>query len=390
MKKIIFYLAAFLFFTSCTSVESLVERGQYEEAFEFAVRKLAGKKNKKTDHVQGLEEAFEKMKERDLEIASRLIDQNLASNWVELHDIYNELDYRQNLVKPLLPLVSKDGYKANFTFVRVGKLINEAALNAAAFEYERGLSLLERGKYGDKEAAKVAYYTFGGIHTYIPDYKDINDLQDEAEYLGQTRVLVEVKNRNAIFFPNGFNKRILSMSTHDLNDKWTKYYFDGVPNMEIDYKATLMLNDLDVSPEREFVKVHVNEKRIKDGEKFKLDKRGNVKLDSLGKPIKVASFKKVRAKVTEIRRTKTAAVSGVIHIVNLETGERYKSERINTIVDFSDISCSFRGDKRALESKWNTHFGGSIAPFPSDRRMIMDAADDLKLIFKKRLKQNIY
>ena len=39
---------------SCKSVEKLVDQGRYDKALTVAVRKLSGKKNKKTKHVMAM------------------------------------------------------------------------------------------------------------------------------------------------------------------------------------------------------------------------------------------------------------------------------------------------------------------------------------------------
>ncbi len=389
MKKMMFYLAAFLFFTSCTSINKLVESGDYDGAFELAVRKLEGKKKKKTEHVQGLERAFQKLHERDMERASRLIDQNSAANWAELHEIYNRMDFRQKMVDPLIPLRSKDGYRANFTFVKVGNLINEAAANAAEYEYNAALQFLARGREGDKEAAKNAYYLFDGVHRFVLDYKDANLLQDEAEYYGQTRVVVRSKNRSHAILPRGFEKRVLSLHTMDMNEKWTKYFLEGETNEPMDMVATLVINHLDVSPEREIVQIYDNAKEIEDGFEYKTYPNGKIVVDSTGTPIKIPVFKTIRARVTELTRTKSAVVSGKVHLKDLETGRRFRTEHIEVVSDFNDRSVRFTGDKRALENKWVSCLDNFIDPFPTDFAIIMTAAESLKWELKRKIKNII-
>ncbi len=383
------YFAAFLFLTSCTSIEKLVETGHYEEAFELAVNKIAGKKNKKTDNVKGLEKAFVLLQDEDLNKAKILIGENNSSNWSDLHNLYTNIDYRQSLIEPLLPLVSKDGYKANFTFVKIDELLSEAALNAAEYDYNLAMNNMENARRGDKEAAKLAYYTFEGVHSYMLNYKDVNILQEEAYNLGQTRILIDLSNRTHTFIPREVERRMLNINTSGLNEKWTKYYVGNNGNEYMDYRATMVLTDLDVSPEREIRNIYVNEKRIEDGLKPMKGKDGKVKKDSLGNVIKVASFKKVRARVTEIRRTKRASLSGFIVLKDVYTGEKISSERMCSVVNFEDISCRFVGDKRALESKWKPLLRDRLTPFPTDIGIALNAAHDLKLKFKNRLKRMI-
>ncbi len=389
MRTMILYIATLLFFASCTTIEKLVDKGEYDAAFAVAVNKLQGKKNKKTKHVQGLEEAFQRLNERDLAYASRLITQKRASNWAELHSIYTTIEDRQSLINPMIPLTSKDGYRANFTFVRTSQLIDEAAINAAEYDYKIASDLLEQGRQGDKESAKSAYYVLGGINTFVTNYKDVYNLQDEAEYYGQTRVSVVIKNRAQVILPSNFERRVLSINTNDLNDKWTKYYLGGSSQEEIDIRTELVIKNLDVSPEREIVTIHTNEKKIKDGFEYVLDKKGNVKKDSLGNDIKKDKFRKVKAVVTEIRRSKSVIITGQVYFKDLVTGERFKSERVNVVANFDDVACSYTGDKRAINRKWSPHLNSNLRPFPSDFAITMDAAENLKSELKNKIKQII-
>ena len=47
-------------FISCTSVEKLVDSGQYDKAIYFSTNKLSGAKVNKAEFVKGLETAFKK------------------------------------------------------------------------------------------------------------------------------------------------------------------------------------------------------------------------------------------------------------------------------------------------------------------------------------------
>lgn len=388
MKKLTYLFAAFLFLASCTSVNKLVERGDYHGAILLAIKKLEGKKNKKTKHVQGLEEAFAKMNERDIRAAKHLLNQNKASNWDDIFDIYSAIDERQESIEPLLPLRSKDGYQAKFTFINVSTLINDAADKAAAYEYKKGNELLELGKAGDKDAARRAHAHFLKTKRYFNDYKSARSLAKSALYHGKTRVLVTVKNRSHAIIPAAFEREVLDIHVKDLNTKWTEYYI-GRTNHPIDVKAILRIEEMDVSPEREVVNHYKNEKRVKDGWEYVLDSKGNVKKDTLGNDIKRDVYKTVRARITEIHRTKEAFVRGKVVYVDNNSGERFKSEAVNVTATFADFACQFRGDKRALQDKYRKRLKAYPAPFPSDFQLTMDAAENLKEALKTEIDRAI-
>jgi len=389
MKKLTFILGTFLFLASCSSVNKLVESGDYNGAVLLAIKKLEGKKNKKTKHVQGLEEAFAKINDRDLKAAQRLLDQNRASNWDDIYDIYAFIDERQESIEPLLPLVSKDGYQAKFKFINIGSLLNEAAENAASYEYDQGVKQLDLGKKGNKDAARRAHRHFINTKRYFNDYKNTRVLAQDALYFGKTRVLVKVKNRANVIVPAAFEREVLDIHVRDLNTKWTEYYIDNRGNHPIDVKAVLNIDRMDISPEREVINHYHNEKRVKDGWEYVLDHNGNVKKDSLGNDLKKDVFRKVRARVTEIHRTKAAHVKGRVVYFDNYTGERFKSQPVNVTAAFEDFACQFQGDRRALKDVYKNRLKQYPAPFPSDFALTMDAAENLKEALKDEIDRAI-
>ena len=390
MKKLTFILAAIVFMASCTSIEKLAEKGDYDGAILLAIKKIQGKKNKKTRHVQGLEEAFDKLTNRELSSAKRLIDQNRDSNWDNIYDIYTRIDERQNAVEPLLPLVSKDGYHAKFKFVNVSSLLNEAAENAAAYEYNVGLKLLDKGMAGNKEASRDAYTHFLSTKRYFNDYKDANNKANDALYYGKTRVLVDVKNKSNAFVPKEFEREVLNIHVRDLNTKWTEYYVKSVNNVPIDIHAILEIRTMEISPEREVVHHYDNEKRIKDGYRYIKDPSGNVMTDSLGNKMKKDKYRVVRAHITEIQRTKAALVRGNVFYYDKQTGEKFRTEAVKVEAIFEDFACQYTGDRRAIEDKYLTRLKSYPAPFPSDYAITMDAAVNLKEALKDNIHRTVF
>ncbi|MBT8189816.1 MAG: hypothetical protein KJO29_05265, partial [Bacteroidia bacterium] len=72
MKNLLYIVLGLVLISSCRSIEKMVDQGQYDEAILFAAEKLAGKKNKKTKYVKGLEEAFAKITRHEMSLIERL------------------------------------------------------------------------------------------------------------------------------------------------------------------------------------------------------------------------------------------------------------------------------------------------------------------------------
>ena len=149
-----------LLLTACRTAQKFTESGDYDGAIEFCVQKLRGKSKKKTEYVQGLELAFQKAQARDLRIAENLAAANRPENWEKVNNMHRKIQDRQNLVAPLLPLVSKDGYRARFEFVSIEKLEAESREKAAEYLYNRAEDLLLQADRGAKMTCENAGHQY--------------------------------------------------------------------------------------------------------------------------------------------------------------------------------------------------------------------------------------
>jgi hypothetical protein len=258
---------------SCTSVQELVESGNYAETIEVAQRRLTGKQKKNPKLVAALEKAVNQANERDVNRAAYLRD-GAAPDWVRIHAIYADVKRRQEALRPLLPLVDKNGRKANFRFVRVEPLLTEAASEAAAQVYAEASVDLEAGRRGDKAAARRAYAGFERTERYHRDYRDSYRLAREAEQLGRVYVTVEITNQSGTYLPAGFEAELLRMRTADMDDRWRVFDFQPQPDRSYDYAARIVIRDIAVSPERLSERSYLDEKEITDGEEYVLDQNG--------------------------------------------------------------------------------------------------------------------
>jgi len=184
--------------TSCRSIDKLVDEGRYDDAIVLATKRLAGKKNKKTKHIQALEEAFYKINAHDLDQVARL--QDAAENgdgaaWVRMHDYLVQIESRQNRVGPFLPLVSKENYVGHFELIDTRPWIDKASEGAAAYFYTEGTDYLAASlESGDKALARDAYNSFDRIGAYFSDYKDVREQLAISHESGITYILIQTNS----------------------------------------------------------------------------------------------------------------------------------------------------------------------------------------------------
>jgi len=149
MKNIIIQWSWFFFlisFLSCTSIEKLVETGQYDKAIYYATNKLSGAKVNKVEYVKGLETAFKKATDKDMAFIEKLKNEGNPESWETILTIYGTISNRQEQIRPLLPLTDENGKKANFLFVNTNDLEKEAKEQTIQFLYNTAKELLEEAK----------------------------------------------------------------------------------------------------------------------------------------------------------------------------------------------------------------------------------------------------
>lgn len=170
ISNLLVLLALVTFLSSCVNTQKLIDQGRYDEAIEFATKKLTGKNKKKAKYVRALENGFRKANKRDMKRIAKLEKQ--SGNWVRIVDLYQDIRHRQELVEPLLPVIDKEGYHAEFQFVKVDHLEAMAMEKAAESLYASAERHLEDAENGSKIAARRAFKDLVHIDDYYIDFRN--------------------------------------------------------------------------------------------------------------------------------------------------------------------------------------------------------------------------
>jgi len=385
MRWKIYTITLLISVTSCKSIQNLVDQGEYDEAIYVAAKRLHGKKNKKTKHVKGLEEAFSKVTQRDLTYINSLNARKYPERWDRVYDIAIKIDSRQHKVSPFLPLISKDGYVAQFNFADAYSIMEEASNKASAYHYDRASDLLKDIGFDNKEKAIEAFHELKKIDRYFRDYKEKQILMQKAHHHGTTRVMLESRNMTDLVMPLDLEDELLAVSIPSLNSFWTQFYTNSTNNAPMDYKAVIEIQELDVSPERESERIYRDSREVKDGYNYILDSNGNVAKDSLGNDLKEDKFTTVVAEVIELEREKAAYVKGSLKIIDLIGGQIIDHFPISAEAIFSSHAARFIGDQRALTNRSRNRLRASPDRFPTDEELIWQAAEQVKSIMASHL-----
>ncbi|WP_395044977.1 hypothetical protein [Flavobacterium sp.] len=388
--KITLFLSFFIILTSCgvRQTRESLSNGDYDDAINNAVESLKNRKDAKgkQDYVYLLEEAFAKAKERDQSnIASWFKDAN-PSNLEKIFNTYQQLNSRQDKIKPLLPLkLLKEGRNATFPFDDYSDQIISSKNALVKYLYDNSKALLGSK---DKMSIRRAYDDFIYLSQLNSDYKDTKKLIDEAKFKGTDFVNVYTKNETNMVIPIRLQNDLLDFSTFGLNDKWTVYHSNRQKEITYDYGLIVNFRQIDISPEQIKEKEFVKEKQIKDGTKPLLNAQGQQVKDSLGHVIMVDNFKTIRASIYEFRQLKSTQVVAKIDYINFNNNQLIETFPLASEFVFEHIYSKYTGDKRACEETYYPNFDRRAVPFPSNEQMVYDSGEDLKTKLKDIIVRN--
>lgn len=374
MKALIYTLVILVCFASCKSVDKMVEKGEYDKAFDYAIDKLQGDKHKKTEYVKALEKAYFKLNSASLKEIERMNVSDKPSNWSKVLNIYKTIEHRQNRLDPMIPLVSENGYVASFDMKSYHEEIRVAEDNTCLYYYNNAKSLIEQSEIsGDKNLAKKAYGELKMIEKFKSVYKENAKLKEKALELGLTTVYFEIFNDLRGFHGNTIERELLTLPVSHLDDIWFDHSIGSDGGSEPDFVAIIELKDIDFSPERERANTYHESKEILLRKEKVKEKR-----DSVEVWIEKEVYENAKVSVTEIFREKSAELNGTFKVMNTKTKEIVKVVPINVVQNFKGYGCRYIGDDRALTSESRNRMDAMLENFPPDYAM----CDELSSAFK--------
>lgn len=389
MKKITTILVA-LFLVSCgvKQTQSLLSNGDYDGAINRALEGLRTNKNSKgnQDYVYLLEEAFAKAKERDLNDLSLLIKEKNPANLEKVYNLYNQLHNRQDRIRGVLPLrLIKENRNAIFPFNDYSNDIIASKADLSVYLYENAKKLLTSR---NKLVIREAYDDLAYLDKLNPNYKDVRDLMDEAQFRGTDFVWVSTKNDTQMVIPVRLQDDLLDFSTFGINDKWTVYHSKKQKDITYDFALIVNFREIKISPEQVREKQFVKEKQIKDGTKPLLDANGNQVKDEKGNVVMVDNMKTVTASIYEFTQFKSVQTTAKVEYQDLNTKQLIDAYPLSSEFVFSYIYANYNGDKRACEQDYFQYFDRRAVPFPTNEQMVYDSGEDLKAKLKSIITGN--
>lgn len=388
MKKIM--LLFFIAIASCGVKQTriMLTSGDYDSAISQCISKLQGNKyaKRKQDYVAILEEAFAKAKERDLREVALLFKDANQNNLEKIFTTYQQLNYRQELIRPLLPLrLLKEGREAKFPMEDYTEQLVSTKIALSKYLYINSVAALMSN---DKMSCRRAYNDLIYLNEINPGYKDVSKLINDAKQKGTDYVMVNTQNETNVVIPKRLQDDLLDFSTFGLNDKWTEFHSNKQKAIVYDYGIVVHFREVAISPERVTEKEFIKEKVIKDGVKKLLDTRGREVKDSLGKVIYVDNMKTIRVSIYEFSQVKSAQVTAKVDYSNLKNNQLLDTFPLSSTFVFQNIYARYHGDRRACDESYFPTFNRREVTFPSNEQMVYDCGEDLKAKLKEIISHN--
>lgn len=391
MKKSILYSVILVVFVACGGVkktQKAINSGNYYNAINNSIQNLSQNKTKKSHqpYVILLEEAFQKNTERELDHIDFLKKEGNPANYEAIYKGYNRLKDIQQRVRPLLPLtILEENRQAQFSFKNYDDKIIAAKEQLSDYLYHNATTLLSNAT--QKQDYRNAYEDFSYLSEINPGYEDHKEKMEEAYAKGLDYVKVDMVNHTDQIIPVKLEEELLNFNTYGLNNQWTEYHTNHLPQIRYDYTMDVTLRQINISPEQVSEKQIIKEKQIKDGQEYLLDRNGNVVKDSLGNKIKIDKFRTVRCNFYQFTQFKTAQVVGMVSFTNLHTKQQVNSYPLSSEFVFEHVYANYDGDRRALENDLVALLDLVAVPFPTNEQMVYDAGEDLKSRLKFILTQ---
>lgn len=389
MRSALLLICTIFILASCNSpqrTQKLIGKGDYDRAISLAVKKL--QKNRFSPNasvrVALLEEAFNKAVEEDQRRIAFLKAENSRIGSREIFERYANMEARQSLISPLLPL-RVNGREARFPMEDYTYELLAAKEGLTNALYAEAKDLMERNT---KQDYRNAHVVLSELMALDPNFRDAHDLRQTAHFKGTDFILVNLNNHSGQIIPADLQRDLLNFSTYGLDDFWTEYHGQADRNIRYDFGIDLNFQSILISPERMTEKEYTRNQRVKIGQETQKDRRGNIVRDSLGNPVKIDRYKDATAQIQITTQQKSVLVGGTVVYRDLQRNQKINDYPLSVEFIFENIFATYKGDKDALSQEDLRWTKNHFIPFPTNEMMVLDAGDEIKNHFKSILRRN--
>lgn len=369
--KLLLFIPLFILVFSCQSIKKSFESRDYDRVIDQFTK---SKKKVSDEEITMFVKAYKAALDRDREKILTLKNLNNGERWEQIFDLYSAIEARQNAVLKVMPVFYSNGSKANIETFNLSAALEESRENSAQYYYDQGLKLLNTGR---KSSIRQSLDYFAASKKFYINYKDVNELIEQAIETGKNYVLLIVEKNPNLLLPPSFEQSILDNVKLTQKNQWVNIDYRMRSDVTYDYVIKLNLYDIFISPESVKEFNTIEDKLIQDGWNYVLDSKGNVMKDSLGNDIKTPKYSKIICQVKETRLNKSVQVFGDVTLYDALTRDYIRNTKCtgNAAFDYSFVQIS--GDRNALSAATLQKLNNPPMPFPSTFEMVERSKDEL-------------
>ena len=384
MRQLLYVVIVGLLMAGCGSSKKQLQKGNYDAAIQKAVKKLMRNPNSEDD-IEILTRSFKLANAQNQERIKYLKMEGKAESWEEIAQSYQRLKWRQEMIRPVMPL-ELNGQTVHLDYVDYNNELIEAKHRAAEFFFAHGQKLMNNN---NKDSYRQAWYEFSKVKDYWGDYENIDNLLMETRYLGMSRALVTIENMTVIRLSPEFKDDLLAINPQDLNSEWVEYYTRALDEeVQYDYQIKIILRTMDVSPDQIKETDRLEKRTVEDGFQYALDQNGNVMKDTTGNDIKIIKYKDLSCTVIETGMNKSSHIEGTVEIYQVNPIKLLRKDPIGADSHFEHYSARAIGDVEALSEESLRMVDTEPVPFPSDGEMIMRCSESMKMAIRGITQRN--
>ncbi len=376
MRRILYSLfVVLLVFAGCKSSEKLLQKGEYEEAVQIAVKRL--QKNPSNDRqARILKEAYPRAVQEINDRIAYLKREGNPASWDEIYTLYLKLDNMQKQVETVTPL-QVGGTTVYFEHKNYDAQIIEAKNRAAEYHYAMAKKLMSQG---DKLAYRKAYDHLMKIKKYGVYYPDLEDLIKTCIDRGTTYVLIVPVNKTIYRLPPDFMYDLVNFPVDRLNSLWVSYNTNDVRDGDYDLIIYVVLKNAQISANEQKEENFTLKRKVKTGYRTERDTNGNY--------YTVPDSAVVSCKVKRVVQRKVAHISGELQYFDNHTKQVVKIVPIAADHVFENVFAVWSGDKRACTDRVLKEAKNRVVAFPNDLDMILAASETLKDVIWQAIRDN--
>lgn len=386
MRNLLILFSLVVLLSACSAAHQYLQSGNYQAAIEVGAQKMMQNPKKADKTILAIERAFKIEKSRISDKINQLKIDGSPQNWLQIYDLYRQLDQYQRALKPILPLfIQKEFRNADIQLINIDQDLADTKLKAAEYLYTDAERLLNTN---NKINAREAYERFKKVKQLQSNFRDVDTKLTQAYTKGINHILVHYTNSTQLIIPQEFMTNLSRFNVNELNADWTKYHFNKNDVAQFDYAIEVRIQTIDIGPEQLRETQYEEVKRIQDGFQYVLDGKGNVEKDSLGNDIKEPKYINVKAFITKTEQIKVGILTGFVEYKKADK-QSYKVIPFREDLVFQNYFATAQGDNRALSNETKNLLGGRPLPFPSDLQMVMDASEIIKNNTFNIIKSNV-